>query len=274
MKKLFIYLIATATLAACGGNPNVNNALKESNDSLKAVIANHEASLEEALECIRVVEEGFQKIDELQGRIKVSDAEGEYNRKKSLQDDVAYITELINKNNSEIARLKKMLADSNASKELKAIVARLEKTLKEKNEEIAQLHRQLEEQNIHIAKLDTIITNLTNENTEQELRLIEKEREMNSVWYVIGTKRELKNEKILSGGDIMKDPDMNRDYFTRSSIDELLEINTMARKAKLLSTHPKGSYKFIEDKDGNDILKILSPREFWSVTRYLVIQVR
>ena len=260
MKKLFLPLvIVTATLfAACSGNSNSNNALKESNDSLRAVIAERDASLEEVLQCIRVVEEGFQKINEAQGRINSTGLEAEGSRKERLQNDVLYLTQLIEKNNTEVARLKKLLASSkNVSKELRAIVANLEKTLQEKNEEIASLHKQLEEQNIHIAKLDTIITNLTDENTQQELRLVEKERELNSVWYVFGTKKELKNEKIISGSEVMTDPDANKDYFTRSDKNQLTEINTYSRKAKVLSTHPEGSYKIVEDSEGNIARRVL-----------------
>ena len=269
-------LFGTAMLlTACGGNISGNRALQESNDSLKSVIAERDASLEEILECIRVVEEGFKSINEAQGRISATGIENGSSRKKQLEDDVLYIAQLVEKNNAEIARLKKLLAASkNSSKELKAIVENLEKTLQEKNMEIAELQKKLEEKDVHIAELDTIITNLMNENTEQELRLVQKEREMNSVWYAMGTKRELKGEKILSGSDVMTDPDANMDYFTRGDINELLTIETGEKRVKVISTHPKGSYKIVEDDKGLDIVKILSPREFWSVTRYLVILVR
>ena len=267
-------LFGTAMLlTACGGNISGNRALQESNDSLKSVIAERDASLEEILECIRVVEEGFKSINEAQGRISATGIENGSSRKKQLEDDVLYIAQLVEKNNAEIARLKKLLAASkNSSKELKAIVENLEKTLQEKNMEIAELQKKLEEKDVHIAELDTIITNLMNENTEQELRLVQKEREMNSVWYAMGTKRELKGEKILSGSDVMTDPDANMDYFTRGDINELLTIETGEKRVKVISTHPKGSYKIVEDEKGLDIVKILSPREFWSVTRYLVIR--
>ena len=269
-------LFGTAMLlTACGGNISGNRALQESNDSLKSVIAERDASLEEILECIRVVEEGFKSINEAQGRISATGIENGSSRKKQLEDDVLYIAQLVEKNNAEIARLKKLLAASkNSSKELKAIVENLEKTLQEKNMEIAELQKKLEEKDVHIAELDTIITNLMNENTEQELRLVQKEREMNSVWYAMGTKRELKGEKMLSGSDVMTDPDANMDYFTRGDINELLTIETGEKRVKVISTHPKGSYKIVEDEKGLDIVKILSPREFWSVTRYLVILVR
>lgn len=275
-KQLLILVLGTTILfTGCNGNVGSNRQLEENNDSLKAVIAERDASLEEALQCIRLVEEGFQKINEAQGRVNVANIESGNSRKENLQNDVLYITQLLEKNNAEIERLKKLLASNkNSSKELIAIVANLEKTLKEKNLEITELYSTLESKNIHIAKLDTIINDLTNENTLQELRLVEKEREINSVWYVFGTKKELKNEKILSGGEVMTNPDANKDYFTRCDKNTLTEIKTYSSKAKVLSAHPEGSYKIVEDNEGNDVLKITSPDEFWSITRYLVIQVR
>lgn len=277
MKKLLLTLVLGTTIlfTGCNGNVGSNRQLEENNDSLKAVIAERDASLEEALQCIRLVEEGFQKINEAQGRVNVTNIESGSNRKENLQNDVLYITQLLEKNNAEIERLKKLLASNkNSSKELTAIVSNLEKTLKEKNLEITELYSTLQSKDIHIAKLDTIINDLTNENTLQELRLVEKEREINSVWYVFGTKKELKNEKILSGGEVMTNPDANKDYFTRCDKNTLTEIKTYSSKAKVLSAHPEGSYKIVEDNEGNDVLKITSPDEFWSITRYLVIQVR
>lgn len=277
MKKLLLTLVLGTTIlfTGCNGNVGSNRQLEENNDSLKAVIAERDASLEEALQCIRLVEEGFQKINEAQGRVNVANMESGNSRKENLQNDVLYITQLLEKNNAEIERLKKLLASNkNSSKELIAIVANLEKTLKEKNLEITELYSTLQSKDIHIAKLDTIINDLTNENTLQELRLVEKEREINSVWYVFGTKKELKNEKILSGGEVMTNPDANKDYFTRCDKNTLTEIKTYSSKAKVLSAHPEGSYKIVEDNEGNDVLKITSPDEFWSITRYLVIQVR
>ena len=277
MKKLLLTLVLGTTIlfTGCNGNVGSNRQLEESNDSLITVIAERDASLEEALQCIRMVEEGFQKINEAQGRVNVTNIESGSNRKESLQNEVLYITQLLEKNNAEIERLKKLLASNkNSSKELTAIVSNLEKTLKEKNLEITELYSTLQSKDIHIAKLDTIINDLTNENTLQELRLVEKEREINSVWYVFGTKKELKNEKILSGGEVMTNPNANKDYFTRCDKSTLTEIKTYSSKAKVLSAHPEGSYKIVEDNEGNDVLKITSPDEFWSITRYLVIQVR
>ena len=51
------------------------------------------------------------------------------------------------------------------------------------------------------------------------------------------------------------------------------EIPLFASKAKLKSNHPEGSYEFVEDEDRNLTLKINDEKAFWSLGKYLVIEV-
>ena len=44
--------------------------------------------------------------------------------------------------------------------------------------------------------------------------------------------------------------------------------------AQGITTHPAGSYELVKDDKGQLTLKITNPKEFWSVSRYLVIQVK
>lgn len=276
MKRTIIPLLlaATAFIVGCNGNSKANRELQERNDSLTIALEQRDASIEEMLECIRIVEDGFSKINQAQGRITISGG-NDLNRKEKLQEEIQYIIGQLEKNNSYIEKLKKMVSgNGKASKELKNTIEELEKRLTAKNSELATLNEQLKQKDIHIEELNGIIEDLTRQNTEQELRIIDKEKEMNKVWYVIGTKKELKNEKILSGGEIMLDKDANMSYFTAADRNGTCEINTHAKRAKLLSAHPDGSYAFVEDDNGMKILKITDRNTFWSITRYLVIQVR
>ena len=47
-----------------------------------------------------------------------------------------------------------------------------------------------------------------------------------------------------------------------------------SKRSELLTTHPTGSYELVKDDKGQLTLKITNPAEFWSVSRYLVIQVK
>jgi hypothetical protein len=45
-----------------------------------------------------------------------------------------------------------------------------------------------------------------------------------------------------------------------------------AKKARILTTHPKNSYS-LEKVDGQYVIEILDKKAFWSVSNYLVVEV-
>lgn len=277
MKRIIpILLAAVAFISSCNEfiDKSADKKLIEQNDSLKIVIEKRDSSINEMLECIRIVEEGFADINKAQGRIDIA-GNNEQSRENRLKEDIEYITLQLNKNKEYIERLRAILAEnSSATKELKATIERLETALEQKNIEIADLYEKLRNKELHISRLDTIIDNLTRHNTAQEIALMENEKAMNSVWYVIGSKKELKKEKILSSGEVMLNSSANKGYFTKADKTNLNEIKTYSRKAKILSTHPEDSYRLEKDANKNIILRILNSDSFWSITRYLVIQTR
>ena len=101
-----------------------------------------------------------------------------------------------------------------------------------------------------------------------------QDKALNTAWYVFGTKSELKDQKILQRGDVLKNNEFNKDYFTEIDIRKDKEVKLYSKRAELLTTHPEGSYEFVKDDKGQLTLKITNPNTFWSVSRYLVIQVR
>jgi hypothetical protein len=73
---------------------------------------------------------------------------------------------------------------------------------------------------------------------------------------------------------VLKNDDFNKDYFTEIDIRTDREIKLYSKKAELLTTHPKGTYELAKDDKGLLTLQITDPVKFWSVSRYLVIQVK
>lgn len=274
MKKLFITLIAATTLFTSCNNSG-RTQLQESNDSLRTVLAEKDATITDLLGTINIIEQGFKQINEMQGRINTGNITSEVAYADVLKSDIDAITSTLAKNKEEIERLKKqVMGDKRASKELKTKIANLEKQLIDKSKELESMAQVLASKNIHISRLDSIIADLTRANTGQELRLIEQEQEINNVWYAIGTKTELKEQNILSSGEVMREKNINFKYFTKADKRELTTINTYAKRAKLLTNHPEGSYTLERNADKQYILTITAPNDFWSSSKYLVIQVR
>ena len=150
---------------------------------------------------------------------------------------------------------------------------------------IVALQEDLAKKNVRIQELDEMVSSL-NEDVEslattaaaQSEKLNAQDKALHTAYYCFGTSKELKEQKILSGGGLFSKSKVlqsgfNKDYFISIDIREVKEIPLFASKAKLKSNHPEGSYEFVEDEDGNLTLKINDEKVFWSLGKYLVIEV-
>jgi hypothetical protein len=72
----------------------------------------------------------------------------------------------------------------------------------------------------------------------------------------------------------LEDKDFNKDYFTQIDIRTDKEIKLYSKSAKLLTAHPEGSYGLVKDDKEQLTLVITNPNKFWSISRYLVIEVK
>ncbi len=281
MKKTIFLLVAIAALfASCTNGPKKADLISQ-NDSLRSVLASRDAAMDEMINTINVVEQGFKAINEAQGRINL-DAAAEQSKLVTLQKDINFINETLQKNKQQIAELEEKLSKNQSySKQLKTMVEKLKKELAEKNEQIAALQQELSQKNIHIEELDKSVQQLTGSVDElsatkaaNEKIISAQDNALNAVWYAIGTNSELKEQKILDGKKVLRDAAANMSYFTKCDRRELKTIETHEKSAKLLTTHPEGSYKLERNSEKKYVLTITDADNFWSVSKYLVIQVR
>lgn len=290
MKKIVALVLCAATLAACN-NLSGNKELTAENDSLKVALSQRDAELDEMMGMFNEISEGFRQINEAENRVDLQRgavAEGSKSAKEQITADMQFIQQQMQANKEQIAKLQQMLKDSRYnSAQLKKAVETLTQELTEKTRRIEELQSELAAKNIRIQELDAAVSGLTAtrdeltaENEAKAKALAEQEKQLNTAWFVFGTKKELKDQKILTKaglfkkGQVLKDDEVNRDYFTRIDIRTTKEIKLYSKAADLLTTHPAGSYALEKDNKGLLTLKITNPTSFWSVSRYLVIQVK
>ncbi len=107
-----------------------------------------------------------------------------------------------------------------------------------------------------VASLNEDVEDLSTTTAAQSEKLQEQDKQLHTAYYCFGTAKELKDQKILSGGGLFAKSKVlqngfNKDYFISIDIREVKEIPLFAGKAKLKSNHPEGSYEFVKDEDGN-----------------------
>lgn len=285
MKKLAILFVCVAMLASCDSFKGGSKDLKAENDSLLIELTQRNAELDEMMGTFNDVQEGFRKINAAENRVDLQRGiitENSKSAKEQIASDIEFITKQMEENRAQIAKLQSMLKSSkNSSAQLKKAVESLTQELVAKQQRIEELQTELASKNIRIQELDAAVSglstekeNLTAENEAKAKTVAEQDKNLNSAWFVFGTKSELKSQKILQSGDVLKNADFNKDYFTQIDIRTTKEIKLYSKRADLLTTHPTGSFELAKDDKGQLILKIANSKEFWSVSKYLVIQVK
>ena len=283
MKKILCMALCAVVLVGCDFTNKREQELTAQKESLIKQLNEKNVALEQALSSIAKIQEGFQVINEAEGRVNLQTqaAEGVTDAER-MKEDILFIQQKMEENRKQMAALEKKLKASGAENaNLRKVLANLQKELDVKVARIAALQAELAEKNIRIAELDKAVETLTHDvNTLQQTSdaqqdVIERQVvELNKAWYVYGTSKELKEQNILKGGDVMASSDFNKDYFTEIDVRVDRVFPLYAKHAKLLTVHPEGSYEFVKDADKQLTLKVLDIDAFWSVSRYMIIQVR
>lgn len=214
------------------------------------------AELDEMMGTFNDISEGFRQINAAESRVDLQRgavAEGSLNAKQQIASDIEFIRKQMEENKEQIAKLQSMLKNSkNNSAQLKRAVESLTQELVAKTQRIEELQAELASKNIRIQELDAAVTGLssekeelTAENEAKAKTVAEQDKALNTAWFVFGTKKELKDQKILTNtglfkkGQVLKDSDINKDYFTQVDIRTTKEIKLYSKDADILTTHPR-----------------------------------
>lgn len=280
----YIIVCACALVAcACNQGKGVDDSVRQERDSLQRVIDGKDAELDDIMGTFNEVQEGIRRITEAEGRVTVADATRENaSSREVIRENLDYIEQAMKQNRDMVAQLKEKLRTSNIKGEkLQKTIANLQTQIEQQAQRIQELEASLAEKDQElvrkgeeISSLNENVSSLTADNEAKAKTVAAQDKELNTAWFVFGTKSELKEQKILSSGDVLKDGNFNRDYFTKIDIRYDKEVKLYSKSAKLLTTHPKGSYSLTKDAQGQYELHITDPTRFWSVSKYLVVQVK
>jgi predicted RNase H-like nuclease (RuvC/YqgF family) len=283
MKKLlFFACLALVALTGCNEKktaPNLANI--EQNDSLNKIIAQRDSEINDMMGTMNQIQEGFREINEAENRVSVAkDGEGA-NKSQQIRENIQFISNTMKKNRELIKKLQQQLSESKFNgNELKKTIDGLTKQLDEKDQQLQQLRVELDAKDIHISELDeninnlnTNVSNLKTESSEKSEVISNQDKQLNTAWFVFGTKKELKEQHILEGGSVLESS-FNKSYFTKIDIRVDKEIKFYSKSAKILTIHPSSSYTLTRDANKQYALHITNPQIFWSTSKYLVVLVK
>ncbi len=293
MKKHILFLVAVVLmLSSCNfKNSGESDRLKQQNDSLVEAKAKLEAEVNDYFSAMNEVQENIDKIKGLQNTISVqplSENTPEDVRKK-VTEDMAYLNEMIKTNREELNNLRSRLKRSSFKlADVEKTLAQLTKSLEEESAKVAALQAQVHQKDSLINTLNTTVSDLgknvedlSAKNAQQQTKISQQDEALttaNTAWYAIGSKKELKDNKIITSAGLFSaqkvlQSDFNKNYFVKIDARNTKQIPLYATsKVKILTTHPKSSYT-LEKENGDYVIFIIDAADFWSVSKYLVVEV-
>ena len=285
MKRLLFVATAIMMLLVTGCKEERKTTAVVDNsvaDSLQKIIVQKDNEINDMMSTLNQIQEGFRQITEAENRVNIVKDGERTDKAQQIRENIEYISNTMKHNRELIEKLRQQVRESSLKgDQLKGTIETMIKQLDEKDQQLQQLRAELDSKNIHINELDEQITNLNKnvttltEETKQKTQTISnQDKQLNTAWFVFGTKKELKEQHILQKGDKVLQSNFNKSYFTKIDIRVDKEIKLYSKSAKILTMHPSSSYTLQQDANKQYVLRITNPDIFWSTSKYLVILVK
>jgi len=247
------------------------------------------------------IESNLVKIGQYENMIKGNMTDAESNSslgpEERIQHEISMIEQLINENNLLIANLNNQIDEKDSRlanyaksvKDLNARVAEYKEVVDVLVAEKVALQRNLDETNIAKSNLEVKVNNLDNEITQkstviedQNQLLLEKERNLHTAYFTVGTYKSLRDRNIVEkdGGFLGINREKNlsngldREKFQEIDTREVTEIPVDAKRCEIITDQDPSSYSLVYENDKVSKIKITDAAKFWGKSKYLVVVVR
>lgn len=283
MKKILFLVVGLMALVACkqkGPDPK-DLALAHQRDSLNRIIAMKDTEITDMMSTMNDIVEGFQAINEAEYRLTIVRSDEGISSTERVRENLQFIQQTMQQNRELINKLRNQLRQSTVNGEqFRRIIDNLTHQMEEKDAQLQQLQADLQAKDIQIGELTEQMTDLNinistlqEETTKKTQTITSQDKQLNTAWFVFGTKKELKDQRIYDDGKVLQN-NFNREYFTKIDIRVDKEIRLYSRSVKVLTAHPAAAYVLTQDANKQFILRITNPQLFWSTSKYLVVLVK
>ena len=283
MKKILYFVVGMLIMTACGSKMSeTEQQMAAARDSLNIALANQDSLIVLMTE----IQQGLNDIKTLENIMNTSDYLSETsNKREEIRNDMILIQKTLKERRDRLVELENRINKANSNNaHLQKALATLREKIAQQEETINDLRNQLIEANIHIDLLTSQVDTL-NQAVEESNQIREEVEaanenlinELNYCYYVIGSKSELNEHKIISSGFLRKTKILpegfEQEYFTRDDKRTLSTLPLGSKKAKVLTNQPESSYTIETEANGMKVLNITNPESFWATTNYVVIQI-
>lgn len=287
INKFLIIALSLVLIVSCGKKriEEENSHLREINKQLINESEEREADLNDFIESMAMIMDNLNEIklrqDLISEETRTDDHLGQDVRMQ-IQEDFKVIGELMEDNRQRLIQLNQQLRNSRIRvTEFEQMVASLTSDVEERNTEISVLRDEMKDLSNSNQQLTATVDSLEEERIENLNVIEQKTEQLNTAYFVYGTRRELQDQEIIDkkggllgiGRTFLVNSNINKDNFTRLNIADVDKVQLPGSSPSLISIHPEDSYFVETDQEEGVLLVIENPERFWSTTRYLVVRV-
>lgn len=291
MKKILPLIAASIVVIAANSCGNSKLSQQEEtnhrlDDSLKVALA--QADTMYAL--LYDVTTGLEQISQLEHLLNSPINSENPDARADIKRQMEAIQRGLIERRHRIDELEKQLRGSKGeNSKLRARITDLRKQIDAQAQTVRDLGDRLAAANIKIEILQDSIQEITASNdtllAELDMRqdsiaqeLQQAYVDLNTVYYVIGNKNELKDHGFKKGGNIFKKSKLGNEfdltYMTKADRRTLTRIPLDSKKVEVMTDQPESSYALEKDENGLITLVILDPEKFWAQHDFLVIETK
>ena len=214
-----------------------------------------------------------------------------------IQYEIDMIEQLISENNRIIAALHDQINEKDTR------LASYERTVKDLKARVTEYHamvdalvadkealqKNLDETilvrdnlQVEVSNLNSDVAHKTGLIADQKQMLLEKERDLHTAYYAVGTYKSLRDRNIVDkeGGFLginqvkILTNDLENEKFKEIDTREVTVIPVDAKKCEIVTDQDPSSYTILYSNDKVNSIKIIDAEKFWKKSKYLVIVVR
>ena len=280
-------MLAGLLLAGCSDKEKeqaLEQQLAQSNTdraSMQQLLAERDSYLNEVISEVNDIYADLEKSRTKEGRLaqRTGGVEGQaanvtLDTRRQLLQNIGEIDSTLKSNRKRISDLQtRVKAFAGDIANLNILVENLRASILEREQSIAQLEARVQ-------GLETTVMQKTALIQEKETMLEQQKQKMNTVYYVAGTKAELKEKGIITdeggflwgllGSTTMMSSGVDQSVFTPidKTRDQTLHVQGMIDE--ILPRRSEGYFAASSVSDSSSDLKILRPDKFWQ-DNYLVV---
>ena len=284
MKKLLLLLSGVSMLVSCGPDYKAEvERMMHERDSLMTMFDTKDATINGYMTDIMNIQTSLDSLtmqEEVLMRSNPTDAEASKDTKIRVQNSIQAIRDLIEANKKKLSDLQGRIRKSNVKiAELESLMKGLNIQIAEKDSNMVALNNQINGLNGQIVTMQGTMDTMKMDINAKSAEISDKTNKLHTAYYTIGTYKQLRDKKVIAkqGGFLGMGksknmvPDFNKEAFTQIDYTAINTIAIDSKNAKMVSTHPTGSYKLQLENDKVKAIEITDPENFWKASKYLVV---